>query len=80
MWCYIKKRIDILKPKLLVTHPHPEEFINSFLSFKAQRYYFILNINFLAFLLAFLTPIFYLLFEFLFLKQEIRYWILRFRI
>ena len=25
MWCYIKKRIDILKPKLLVTHPHPEE-------------------------------------------------------
>lgn len=26
MWCYKQKRIDILKPKLPVTHPHPEEF------------------------------------------------------
>jgi hypothetical protein len=36
-----KKRIDILKPKLLVTHPHPEEFqaakIRFYFTFKLLR-------------------------------------------
>jgi len=46
MWCYIKKRIDILKLKLLVTHPHPEEFINSFFEFQGAKIVFYLDFQF----------------------------------
>jgi len=38
-----KKRIDILKPKLPVTHPHPEEF-NSFFEFQGAKIVFYLSI------------------------------------
>ena len=46
MWCYIKKRIDILKPKLLVTHPHPEENTTQSFEFQAAKISFYLDYQF----------------------------------
>ena len=43
MWCYIKKRIDILKPKLLVTHPHSEEITTQSFEFQAAKIRFYLD-------------------------------------
>ena len=42
-----KKRIDILKPKLLATHPHPEEFTTQiFFEFQGAKIVFYLDNQF----------------------------------
>ncbi|OUR93276.1 hypothetical protein A9Q87_04820 [Flavobacteriales bacterium 34_180_T64] len=53
MWCYIKKRIDILKPKLLVTHPHSEEFTTQPFEFQAAKIRFYLDLQYLGVLTRF---------------------------
>jgi len=48
MWCYIKKRIDILNLNLLVTHPHPEEFETQFY-FEFQSAKILFYLTFISF-------------------------------